>query len=165
MTSRACLKLVWWCSVEALAELLIAQRTAIEKLVLDKNPIFGTLDTRHAPGTADKFASAAGTSELFAGIQNSGLTTLSICACGVGPTTCSKLAPCIPTSLLELAMAQNPISKPRSPAALRPDVEPGVVAVSAGVLAALRGRFGKVLEDPDEDEEVKLRWLVRTTLT
>lgn len=146
----------------ALAELLATERATIERIVLDNNPVFGTLGSKHAPGTADKFASASGTADFFSGIQQSGLTALSICACGMGPTACSTLAACMPTSLSELAVANNPIGKPSSAAALRPGVEQAVVAVRAGVLAALRDRFGKVLSDPDEDGEVKLRWLVRT---
>jgi hypothetical protein len=148
--------------VVALAELLVTECATIERVVLDNNPMFGTLGSKHAPGTADKFASAAGTADFFSGVQQSGLTALSICACGMGPAACSTLAACMPASLSELAVAHNPIGKPSSPAALRPGVEQAVVLVGAEVLAALRGRFGKVLGDPDEDEEVKLRWLVRT---
>lgn len=134
----------------------------IKRLVLDDNPLFGTLGSKHAPGTADKYVSAGGTTEFFAGVQQSGLTELSICACGMGPATCTKLAAYIPASLSELVVARNPIGKSRYPAALRPGVEHGTVAVRAGVLAALRGRFGRVLGDPDEDDEVKLSWLVRS---
>lgn len=145
--------------------MLLTADTTIGRLVLDKNPIFGTYRSKHAPGNADKFAASVSTANFFSGIRHSGLTALSIRACGVGPRTCSMLADCMPTTLSELAVAHNPIGKSSGPAALRPGEEHSVVAVEAGVFAAVRGRFGQVLSDPDEDEEVKLRWLVWTILS
>ncbi len=156
------LTLTWRSSVVALTELLTAAGATIGRLVLDNNPLFGTLGSKHAPGTADKFLASVGTAEFFSGIRYSGITALSICACGLGPRSCSMLADCIPASLSELAVGCNPIGKPSRTAALKAGEEHGTTAVEAGVFAAVRGRFGKVLSDPDEDEEVKLRWLVRT---
>eukprot|EP01043_Picozoa_sp_COSAG02_P129192 COSAG02_NODE_66743_length_254_cov_1.329032_1_plen_84_part_11 len=44
----------------------------------------------------------------------------------------------------------------------RTNVQPRLktrVAVKAGVFAAVGTRFGEVIDDPDEDNEVELRWL------
>jgi hypothetical protein len=107
--------------VIALAE-LFAGSAAIEQLVLDHNPVFGSVGSKHAPGTADRFAAAAGTADFLAGVAGSGLTSLSLRGCGAGPTTCSKLAASLPTrgTLSTLVLSCNPVGQPCGPAALKP---------------------------------------------
>ena len=150
-------------SLVALAALLAegtAFRASIGSLALDRNALFGSIDDSTGEAkTADK---SVASSELFLSSLSgcASLTSLSLSGCGLGPAACGRLAGSLPTALLSLAVATNPLGKPKpgKPAGVRPGAE-RAGPVRTGAVAALNGRWGEVTMEPDEDGEVKLRWL------
>eukprot|EP01046_Picozoa_sp_COSAG06_P000668 COSAG06_NODE_19_length_34432_cov_10.651832_15_plen_1584_part_00 len=87
--------------------------------------------------------------------------TVQLAGCGLGARSTAELAKVFhnadAASVEVIKLDGNPIGCP-SKVSLKPGAETGV-AVKEGVFAAVDERFGKVTGDPDDDQEIKLRWL------
>ena len=86
--------------------------------------------------------------------------TVRLSDCGLGPGSTAELAKVFSdagASVEVVSLDGNPIGY-SSTVSLKPGATTGA-DVKEGVFAAVDGRFGEVTQDPDRQQDVKLRWL------